>query len=119
MINKSMLYLVTNGTEYAYWNSGHWDSTTQFEGKCLLDDDSASDAQRDLNKGLEDADPAWDSKEVWIEVNDSSITTVRNDSGFASLRTMAYVECPCGCGSKEICETQRENVKAHNDAIPY
>jgi hypothetical protein len=70
MFSKAMLYLVTNGTEYAYWNRGHWDSTERFEGKCLLDDDNASDAQRDLNKGHEEGAAAWVSKEVWIEVNE-------------------------------------------------
>lgn len=38
---------------------------------------------------------------------------------FRSLAGMVYTECPCGCGSKEICETQRARVKAQNDALPY
>lgn len=61
---RMMLYLVTNGTEHAYWNSGHWDSTERFHGKCLLDDDDARDALRDLNND----NGEWFSKEVQIGV---------------------------------------------------
>jgi hypothetical protein len=39
--------------------------------------------------------------------------------GFASLRDMRHTACPCGCGSKEICEAHAARVKAHDDAIPF
>lgn len=38
---------------------------------------------------------------------------------FASLRDLVYTECPCGCGSKEVCEAQAARVKANDDAIPF
>lgn len=38
---------------------------------------------------------------------------------FRSLAELVYTECPCGCGSKEICVAQRARVKAHNDALPF
>ena len=39
--------------------------------------------------------------------------------GFTSLRGMVYTSCPCGCGSKDICDSQLARVKAHDDAIPF
>lgn len=43
----------------------------------------------------------------------------RKPGPFASLRDMVYTECPCGCGSKEVCEAQRAKVETHNKAIPF
>lgn len=39
--------------------------------------------------------------------------------GFASLRDMRHTKCPCGCGSKETCESQRVNVQNHNKETPF
>jgi hypothetical protein len=56
----------------------------------------------------EDAAEWDDMPNVWVK-----------PGPFASLRGMVYTECPCGCGSKEICDAQRARVKAHNNAIPF
>jgi hypothetical protein len=57
---------------------------------------------------------------VWVWLRDLDASPYSSTyEHFASLRDMVYAECPCGCGSKEICEAQRARVKAHNDAIPF
>ena len=79
----------------------------------------------------------WPNRSLWIvnnetgkkhcqwvggeapESTDDDRPHTRASGPFRSLAGMVYTECPCGCGSKTVCDQHRIAVKARNNALPF
>lgn len=66
---KVLFYLVTDGSDFAFWNyrNGCWDSKSKFEPICLQDVESAESVQRAFNTNRDLEDSEWIMHEVWLE----------------------------------------------------